>query len=201
MGVIQSIYSMAWCVYLKARGATVGCNFKAQGWLHILLRDNANLKNLVIGDNVTLGGKTYIRIRRNGNIILGDNVSTGTEIWLVSANDAQLKVGSNTVLGSYSIFNGGHGLEIGKDCIFAAFVYINSSDHHFAKDQLIREQGFFGAPVVIGDDVWLGGHVFINKDVRIGTGCVIGAGAVVIESIDEYKIAVGNPARVIRDRD
>ena len=201
MGIIRSLYSMAWRFYLKARGATVGHNFKVQAWIHILLRDNASLKNLVIGDNVTIGGKTYIRIRRNGKIILGNDVSTGTEVWLVSANDAMLKVGSNTVLGSYSIFNGGHGLEIGKDCIFAAFVYINSSDHHFAKDQLIREQGFFGAPVVIGDDVWLGGHVFINKDVHIGTGCVIGAGAVVINSIEDYKIAVGNPAKVIRDRD
>ena len=201
MGIIHSLYSIAWRLYLKARGATVGHNFKVQGWIHILLRHNASLKNLVIGDNVTLGGKTYIRIRRNGKIILGNDVSTGTEVWLVSANDAQLRVGSNTVLGSYSIFNGGHNLEIGKDCIFAAFVYINSSDHHFAKDQLIREQGFFGAPVVIGDDVWLGGHVFINKDVHIGTGCVIGAGAVVINSIEDYKIAVGNPAKVIRDRD
>ena len=201
MGIIRSLYSMAWRLYLKARGATVGHNFNVHGWIHILLRDNASLKNLVIGDNVTLGGKTYIRIRRNGKIILGNDVSTGTEVWLVSANDAMLKVGSNTVLGSYSIFNGGHNLEIGKDCIFAAFVYINSSDHHFAKDQLIREQGFFGAPVVIGDDVWLGGHVFINKDVHIGTGCVIGAGAVVINSIEDYKIAVGNPAKVIRDRD
>ncbi len=201
MGLIRSIYSMAWRTYLKARGVTIGHKFKTNGWIHILLRDNASYKNLVIGNNVTLGGKTYIRMRRNGKIILGNNVSTGTDVWLVSANDAELKVGSNTVLGSYSIFNGGHGLEIGNDCIFAAFVYINSSDHHFAKEQLIREQGFFGAPVVIGDDVWLGGHVFINKDVRIGTGCVIGAGAVVIENIDEYKIAVGNPAKVIRDRD
>ena len=80
-------------------------------------------------------------------------------------------------------------------------MYINSSDHHFKRDQLIKNQGFFGAPIVIGDDVWLGGHVFVNKGVTIGTGSVIGAGAVVIESLEEYKIAVGNPARVIRDRE
>lgn len=201
MRFFRSLYSAAWTYYLRLRGARVGRNLQVHGSIHILLRDGARLANLTIGDDVTLGGATYIRMRKSGKIILGEGVRTGTDVWLVAANDAELKIGSDTVLGSYSIFNGGHGLTIGNDCIFAAFVYVNTSDHHFKRDQLIKNQGFFGAPIVIGDDVWLGGHVFVNKGVTIGTGSVIGAGAIVIESIDEYKVAVGNPARVIRDRE
>ena len=201
MRFFRSLYSAAWTYCLRLRGARVGRNLQVHGSIHILLRDGARLANLTIGDDVTLGGATYIRMRKSGKIILGEGVRTGTDVWLVAANDAELKIGSDTVLGSYSIFNGGHGLTIGNDCIFAAFVYVNSSDHHFKRDQLIKNQGFFGAPIVIGDDVWLGGHVFVNKGVTIGTGSVIGAGAIVIESIDEYKVAVGNPARVIRDRE
>ena len=200
MQFLRSLYSAAWTYCLRLRGARVGRNLQVHGQIHILLRDGARLANLTIGDDVMLGGTTYIRMRKDGKIILGEGVRSGMDVWLVAANDAELRVGAGTTLGSYSIFNGGHGLTIGNDCIFAAFVYINSSDHHFKRDQLIKNQGFFGAPVVIGDDVWLGGHVFVNKGVTIGTGSVIGAGAVVIESIEEYKIAVGNPARVIRDR-
>ena len=125
----------------------------------------------------------------------------GTEVWLVGANQAELTIGDHSVIGSYCILNGGHGLAIGGDCVLAAFVYINSSDHRFARKELIRKQGFLGEPVKIGRDVWIGGHVYIGKGVRVGDGCVIGAGAVVVKHIPEYKVAAGNPARVIKDRE
>lgn len=200
MGLIKKINSIFWNFYLRLIGVKVGKNFKALGPIDILLRDGAGYKNIEIGNNITLGGKTYIRLRKNGRITLEDSVNTGSDVWLVSANDAELRVGKNTVLGSYSIFNGGHGLNIGANCIFAAFVYINTSDHNFEKGRLIREQGFYGAPVKIGEDVWLGGHSFVNKGVRIGQGAVVGAGSIVVKDIPPYKVAVGNPAKVLKDR-
>jgi len=201
MDLVLKIRSVLITWYLRSRGAWVGKNFLAAGPVEILLRDGASFRNLKIGDNVAFGGKVYIRIRKNGRITIADNVRTGTEVWLVSANDAELSIGKNAILNSYSIFNGGHGLKIGSYCIFAAFVYINTSDHGFRRGELIQKQGFFGAPVEIGDDVWLGGHVFVNKGVRIGRGAVVGAGAVVIDDIPEEVIAVGIPARVIRKRE
>lgn len=193
-------YSFWGCLRLVMGGASIGRNLQIEGPLNILIRDGASLKNLQIGDNVTLGGQVYIRMRKNGKIRLGNGVKTGTEVWLVCANDAELKVEENAILGSYSIFNGGHGLRIGKNCIFAAFVYMNSSDHGFEHGELIQKQAFQGGPIDIGEDVWLGGHTFINTGITIGDGCVIGSGAVVTKSIASYKIAAGNPATVIRDR-
>jgi acetyltransferase-like isoleucine patch superfamily enzyme len=187
-------------IRLKLKGAKVGRNLKVMGPIKILLRDGGSLKNLDIGDNVTLGGRIYLRIRKNGKIVIGNGVRTGTEVWLVAANNEILSIGNNTILGSYNILNGGHKLIIGSDCIFAGFVYLNTSDHAFAKGKIIQDQGFFGAPIVIGDDVWLGGQVFINKGVNIGMGCVVGAGSVVKDNFGEYKIIAGNPAKVIKER-
>jgi acetyltransferase-like isoleucine patch superfamily enzyme len=178
----------------------VGRNLIVSGRLDLVLRDGARLSNLVIGDNVTLGGRVFIRMRKNGRITLANGVRTGTHVWLVTANDAEFRVGENSILGSYSIFNGGHGITIGANCIFAAFVYINSSEHFFSKGELIQKQGFFGSPVKIGEDVWLGGHLSVNKGVQIGRGAVIGIGSVVTKNIPEYKVAVGNPAKVVKDR-
>ena len=178
----------------------MGKRLRVLGPLDVLPRDGADLRNVQIGDDVTLGGRTYLRLRRQGRITLASGVRTGTEVWLVGANDAELVVGPNTTLGSYCILNGGHGLRIGSDCILAGFCYVNSSDHGIAKGELIRTQGFVGAPIEIGDDVWLGGHVFVNKGVRIGRGAVIGAGAVVVKDVPENKIAVGNPAHALRER-
>ena len=57
---------------------------------------------------------------------------------------------------------------------------------------------FETATVTIGDRVWIGEKAIVLKGVTIGRGSVIGAGAVVTKSIPEWSIAVGSPARVIR---
>jgi len=48
--------------------------------------------------------------------------------------------------------------------------------------------------------VWLGAHVVVADGSRIGRDAIVGAGAVVMGDIPEYAIAVGTPARVVRDR-
>ena len=194
------IRSRYWSLKFRLCGARVGRNLHVLGPIEVLLREGAAWRNICIGDDVTLGGRTYIRLRKDGRVVLGTGVRTGTEVWLVGANDAELAVGDHTTIGSYCIMNGGHGLRIGAHCVLAAFVYINSSDHGFARSELIQRQAFVGAPIEVGDDVWLGGHVFVGKGVTIGRGSVIGAGAVVVRDIPEYKVAVGNPAEVLKDR-
>jgi acetyltransferase-like isoleucine patch superfamily enzyme len=196
----HTMRGMFWSAYLRSRGATVGKNLAVSGPLSILLRDGASLRNVLIGDDVTLGGRIYVRLRRGGRLAIGDAARIGTEVWLVAANDAALTIGRHTKIGSYNIFNGGHGISIGEHCLIAAFVYVNSSDHRHDGPDLIQNQGHVGAPIAIGDDVWVGGHVVVTKGVTIGTGAVIGAGAVVTHDVPEYHVAIGVPARAVRDR-
>ncbi|MGQ0644876.1 MAG: acyltransferase [Elusimicrobiota bacterium] len=54
--------------------------------------------------------------------------------------------------------------------------------------------------IVVEDDVWIGAGAVILDGVRLGRGCVIGAGAVVTRDVPPLSIAVGNPARVVRRR-
>lgn len=53
-------------------------------------------------------------------------------------------------------------------------------------------------PIVIGDNVWLGGGVIVCPGVTIGANTVVGAGAVVTRDLPANVVAVGNPARVVR---
>jgi acetyltransferase-like isoleucine patch superfamily enzyme len=168
--------------------------------IDLLLRDGATYNNITIGDNVSISGRIYIRMRKNGSIVLGNSIQAGTEVWLVTANEATICVGDHSHIGSYCILNGGHGITLGKGCLVAAFVYINSSDHLYAAGTWIQLQGHTGAPVAIGDDVWLGGHVCILKGVTIGDGAVIGAGSVVTKDLPPQCVAVGNPAIIKRYR-
>jgi maltose O-acetyltransferase len=53
-------------------------------------------------------------------------------------------------------------------------------------------------PITVGNNVWLGGGVIILPGVSIGENTVVGAGAVVAKDLPANVVAVGNPARVIR---
>lgn len=56
----------------------------------------------------------------------------------------------------------------------------------------------YGAPIEIGDNCWIAGNVSILAGAKIGKGCVIGAGSVVVKDIPDNSFAAGNPCRVIR---
>ncbi len=62
-----------------------------------------------------------------------------------------------------------------------------------------REKWEAAKPIVIGDNVWLGGGVIVCPGVTIGADTVVGAGAVVTGDLPASVVAVGSPARVIRD--
>ena len=52
--------------------------------------------------------------------------------------------------------------------------------------------------ITIGKNVWIGENAVILQDITIGDGCIIGAGSIVTKDIPAYSVAVGNPARVIK---
>ncbi len=89
---------------------------------------------------------------------------------------------------------------IGNNCYIADNVGIYAVGH--PTNRLLRRVDIeYGAPVVIGDDVWIGGHTVINPGVTIGDNVVIGSGSVVTRDIESGVVAAGNPCRVIRKID
>lgn len=65
-----------------------------------------------------------------------------------------------------------------------------------------RREGWEAAePIVIGDNVWLGGGAIVGPGVTVGQDTVVGAGAVVVRDLPARVVAVGNPARVVRRLD
>lgn len=110
-----------------------------------------------------------------------------------------IEIGNNTAIGTYAHLWGHGGVKIGNDVLIAAHCCISSLSHDYSQ-KLIREGMVISAPVVIEDDVWLGHNVCVLPGVTIGKGSVIGAGSVVVKSIPPYSIAVGNPAKIIKQR-
>ena len=86
---------------------------------------------------------------------------------------------------------------IGDDVLIGPRVSLLAASHPI--DPEVRASGLeYGAPIRIGDRVWLGGGVTVNPGVTIGSDSVIGSGSVVTRDIPSGVIAAGNPCRVLR---
>lgn len=86
---------------------------------------------------------------------------------------------------------------IGDNVMIAPNVSLYGAGHPIHPDA--RNSGYeYGAPITIGNNVWIGGSVCVLPGVTIGDNVVIGAGSVVAKDIPDNVIAVGNPCRVIR---
>lgn len=88
-------------------------------------------------------------------------------------------------------------IRIGENCQIGPNVQLLTPTHPL--DPQLRRDGLeAGAPIVIGDNVWLGGGAIVCPGVTIGDNSVIGAGAVVTKDIPANCVAVGSPAQVIK---
>lgn len=86
---------------------------------------------------------------------------------------------------------------IGDDCFIGPNVSIYTACH--STDPVERNsRREWAEPVVIGNNVWIGGSVTILPGVTIGNNVTVGAGAVVTRDVPDNVVVAGNPAKVIR---
>lgn len=111
--------------------------------------------------------------------------------------------GSNLSLGHRCFVNYGlvaldvAPITIGDDVQIATNVQLLTPTHPLDAAQR-RDRWEAAQPITIGDNVWLGGGAIVCPGVRIGSDTVVGAGSVVVDDLPPGVLAVGNPARVIR---
>ena len=87
---------------------------------------------------------------------------------------------------------------IGDEAMVGPFCYITDHDHTISAGASAADGPLIARPTQVGARCWLGAHVSVLKGVSIGAGTVVGAGSVVTKSLPPGVIAVGNPARVLR---
>ena len=114
---------------------------------------------------------------------------------------SRIVFGERTFCGEFCVFGVNESVMIGADVMIAQAVTIRDTDHAFeAVSVPMMDQGITTAPVIIGDNVWIGHGATILKGIRIGRGAIVAAGAVVNKDVPEYAIVGGVPAKVIRMR-
>lgn len=155
-------------------------------------------KSLYVGFGAKLvGGK---------NIILEKYVQVMPFSMIVSLGGGKIEVEEGATVSMYSRIAArgyvriGKYVEMGPNCFIADFnhAYEDISRPVKLQGNVFIPKGDKIPNVDIGDDTWLGTHVAIAGNIRIGKHCVIGANSVVTKDIPDYSVAVGIPAKVIK---
>lgn len=124
----------------------------------------------------------------------------------ISGGTYKTSLSSKTELGVNPNFNGmtikgngrvvfGDNFHSGEGCL------ILTSNHNYNGNALPYDETNIDKDVIIGNNVWFGDRVIVMGGVKIGDGCIIQAGAVVVKDIPDLGIAGGNPAQVFKYRD
>lgn len=150
------------------------------------------------GGKITLGNNLRMN---NGNA--DNNIGFSNRCSLIAKNGAHLKIYDNVGMSQVALCAIEADITIGCYTLLGGGVKIYSSDFHSMnyidrRDYKTADmENLKSAPVVIGEDCFIGAGTIILKGVTIGNRTIIGAGSVVTKSIPADCIAAGNPCRVV----
>lgn len=93
-------------------------------------------------------------------------------------------------------------IHIGNYVHMGGNVMMFAFNHGFyTRDMPTKEQDYLDAPIIIEDDVWIGGGAIILAGVTIGRGAIIAAGSVVNKNVPPFAIVGGVPAKILKFRE
>lgn len=156
--------------------------------------------NVSIGENFKMTGCKVVIKGKNNSLIFGNDIRLRNIFIEIIGENCSITVGSGSTIGEGSYIVAKEkdiSLIIGERCGFSRNVKIMTSDGHpIYKDGVRINEA---KNIIIEDDVWVADNVTILKGVTIGSGCVVGINSTVVKSIPRKSIAVGNPAKVIKE--
>lgn len=161
---------------LRLYGAKVGRRLRVESGVRFRY---ALHRGITIGDDVYIGPNCCFDLPPGMTFALGDRASLNIGVF----------IGGNT------------SVVIGRDVLIGEYVSIRDSNHGIDDLTLpINRQPMVSRPVTIGNNAWIGRGVCVLPGSVIHDGCVVGANAVVNGTLPADTIAVGAPARVVRNR-
>ncbi|OHE03399.1 MAG: hexapeptide transferase [Sulfurimonas sp. RIFOXYD12_FULL_33_39] len=143
-------------------------------------------KIVIKGDNNTLHVKEGAKINGSFLEIVGDNCT--------------IIIGKNSIIGEGCYLSAKEKnitLTIGNDCMLSRNAKLMTSDGHpiFQDGKIINS----AKDITLGTKVWIADDVVILKGVEIGSNSVVGISSVLTKSIPKNSIAVGNPAKIVKE--
>lgn len=173
---------------IKANCTFIGKELEITHRTNVKLVDGSNKNDVIIHDKAALISCS-VTSSNNGKIELGEYCKLGPGCVIMSANN--VKIGAYTAIAINVTITDNNNHPLNPE--FRKFMRTtpHGSD---ARSQRHSDS----APIVIGENCWIGQNVRIQKGVTIGNNSIVAANSIVTKSIPENCIAAGNPARVVK---
>ena len=161
-------------------------------------------KKISIGDNVIFDDNVVLDAKGNDNrgIEIKDNVVIGRNT-ILSCKGGNIYIDEHSNIGANCYIISETEFQIGKYVFVAGNSYLIAGGNHTFENReipIMFQPSVSKGGVKIEDDVWIGAGAIILDGVKIGKGSIIGAASLVNKSIKDFSIAVGLPAKVIKER-
>ena len=148
--------------------------------------------------NATRAAEAELRDRLLRELLgeVGEGAAVRPPLWIDYGS--HIAIGAGTFVNYGCVMLDVAPIRIGAACQVATYVQLLTATHPV--DPEPRRLGWeSAAPITIGDNVWLGGGAIVCPGVTIGEDTVVGAGAVVTRDLPAGVVALGSPARVVRE--
>ena len=175
------------------------------------------MRDFVASARAVLGARWYLRratsvastvrmtgrpvLFNAGTMVIADRarlVSTVAKLELATGPGGRIEIGERAFINYGTSLGASLAVTTGANCLIGTHCLIIDDDFHRLEPER-RSERPEPKPIVIEDNVWLGARVIVLPGVTIGEGSAIGAGSVVTRDIPPRSLAVGVPAKVIRD--
>ena len=154
--------------------------------------------------------QAFIRFPVHGNVLealddgrleIGEHTLLEPNCWLTIGDGARLEIGAGTFLNMGCMVAVQDRVTIGDHTMFANGCFVSDASHRFDDpDTPVPWQGFTSkGPTTIGSNCWFGVNCVVTSGVTVGDRCVVGANSVVTGDLPPRTIAMGAPARTVKE--
>ena len=164
----------------------------------ITLRGTGNA--IEIANGCRLSGLSILITGNNNRIVLGEGITGDSVEICVEDNGNQVLIGKGTKFAGkiHLACTESTQILIGEDCLFSSNIVIRTGDSHSIVDMKGNRINH-AKSVEIGNHVWVGHRVLINKGAMIAENSIVGTGAIVTKQFNESNVVVaGIPAKIVK---
>ena len=166
------------------------------------LREASCFRQRNVGDHCYIDETVQVlgwrRVRIGHHTVIGEN--TWINVNERAGAEAAVTIGDNCFIARRNFFSAGAHITIGDYCLTGPDCHFIGAGHDFSSPftPVALREVKPDAVIEVGANCWFGSSVIVMENVRIGFGCILGAGALITRDCPPFSVLVGSPARVIK---
>lgn len=141
-----------------------------------------------------------ILVEGDGRVNIGAGTRIGRRVFFETYGNATIEIGEHVTINDGCVIVAYEGVHIGNHAMVGEYTSIRDANHGMRRDVYVHDQPHEATAVHIGEGAWVARGVLVGRGATVGAGAVIGANSVVTKAVPDNAIAVGAPARVVRQR-